>query len=135
MSSQPTRDPASIDRQAFFMIQGSGLRWGISAQRILRIAAEGDAEAPTFLSLPTDFLPFEEDSVGRWTLVITTREGLRSLSVSRFLDMVPAEQINLQPLPSLCCGPTTNDARARISHVALAKNGDELLFLVVDPMG
>lgn len=135
MSSLSPQDLAQADRQAYFMVQGSGLRWGISALRIRRIAAAADDEAPSSLSLPREFLPFEDGAVGCWTLVIETRHGLRSLSVSRFLELVPTEQINLQPLPALCCGPREAGALARISHVALAKNSDELLFLIVDPMG
>lgn len=122
--------------RAFFMIQGMRLRWGLKTQSVLRITSEDEADLPPSLTVPAEFLPFEEeDAVGRWTLILETRSGQRALSVSRFLELVPAEQVNLQPLPALCepAAPCDPVAGVRITHVALAATSDHLLFLLLDP--
>lgn len=121
---------------AFFMIQGIHLRWGLPTQRILRIASEGEPELPPSLPLPSEFLPFDDSSLGRWTLILDTRDGPRAVLVSRFLELVPADQVNLQPLPALCQLECTSEPSntARVTHIALAQTGDDVLFLLVDPL-
>jgi hypothetical protein len=119
---------------AFFMIQGSHLRWGLSTARVQRITREGEAELPPHLLLPDAFLLPDEGSVGQWTLIVAARSGPRSLLVSRFLELVPAEQVSLQPLPALCRAAVDAPVPSgRITHVALAATSDDLLFLLFDP--
>ena len=135
MTSLSPDDLAQAQGRAFFMIQGMRLRWGLKTQSVLRITSEDEADLPPSLIVPADFLPLEEDAVGRWTLIVQTRSGQRALSVSRFLELVPAEQVNLQPLPPLCEPVAQRDPQAgvRITHVALAAASDHLLFLLIDP--
>ena len=118
------------------MIQGNHLRWGLSTQRVRRISREGEPDLPPKLALPAEFMPFDDGSVRRWTLIIDTRDGLGALTVSRFLELVPIEQVNLQPLPAPCraTGDGLALAPVRITHVALAETSDDLLFLLLDPM-
>ncbi len=136
MSAATSRSsPAASQEAAFFMIQGQELRWGIATAHITRIAAEDEANPPPPLLLPTAFLPFDDGLVGRWMLIIGTPLGERSLLVSRFVELVPTEQLNLQPLPPLCRPAATAEAQAsaEITHVAIAATSDYPLFLVLSP--
>lgn len=136
MSQSAGRSSPSISEEsAFFMIQGQELRWGIATAHITRVADEHEANPPPPLSLPSAFLPFDDGVVGRWMLLIHTSEGERSLLVSRFVELVPTEQLNLQPLPALCRPRPSDDPSAStdISHVAIAATSDYPLFLVLTP--
>lgn len=129
--------PSSSDEAAFFMIQGQEMRWGIATAHITRITDEHEENAPPPLTLPEAFRPFDDGVLGRWMLLINTPHGQRSLLVSRFVELVPTEQLNLQPLPSLCRPPRGSDESActDITHVAIAATSDYPLFLVLSPTG
>lgn len=129
--------PDEPEGAAFFMIQGQELRWGIATSYIARILPEDSATPPPPLPLAGSFSPFDDGLMGRWMLIINTPAGERSLLVSRLVELVPMDQLNVQPLPPLCRpSPQVSDdgkAWTEITHVALASTTDYPLFFVVTP--
>ena len=129
--------PGEQEGAAFFMIQGQELRWGIATSYIARILPEDSAAPPPPLPLAGSFSPFDDGLMGRWMLIIATPSGERSLLVSRLVELVPIDQLNVQPLPPLCRpSPQVSDdgkAWTEITHVALASTTDYPLFFVVTP--
>jgi len=115
--------------ERFLVVHGPGAAWAIRADHVVRFLPPTQWQGPAALTAEWSEAPLDAPLPVRCLLVFRTVQGDHAIQITAAVTSRDLESAKVRPLPAPC----RPKSAAALVVSAVAIDGDETLFLIVEP--